>query len=187
MKRIPNWLTVLRMILVPVLVVLYYLGFPGWHYYAAGVFIFACITDLLDGMIARKFDCVSDFGKLIDPIADKLLVMSAMLVLMDCGVLEAWVVIILLAREFVISGFRLVAAGKGNVIAAGWMGKAKTLVQDVGIGLLLLADPLFMLTGIPFGNILMYISIVLSIGSMIEYMVKNMTSIKSVDEEKKNG
>ena len=182
MRKLPNWLTVLRMILVPVLVVVYYAGFDGWNYYAAGVFIFACITDLLDGMIARKSDCVSDSGKLIDPIADKLLVMSAMLIAMDWGRLAAWVVIVLLAREFVISGFRLVAAGKGNVIAAGPMGKIKTIVQDVGLAVILLNDPVYAFSGIPLGDILMYISIVLSIASMIEYIVKN-----SKNEERENG
>lgn len=173
MKQIPNYLTLLRIVLVPVFVVVYYTAVPSWNYWAAGVFILASLTDLLDGKLARKWEVVSDFGKLVDPIADKLLVTAALLVLMDWGKLPAWVAVILIGREFIISGFRLLAANKGVVIAAGWSGKIKTVVQLVGISIVLLKNPLFGLIGLDMGMILIYISVALSIYSCAEYIVKN--------------
>ena len=169
----PNKLTLFRIVLAPVLVVIFYIGFEGWYYWAASVFIIASITDFVDGYLARKNGQVTDFGKFADPIADKLLVMCALLVLMEWGKVAAWVAIILLAREFIISGFRLVAAGKGTVIAAGIAGKIKTVVQLVAISVLLFDDPIFAWTGIPLGMILLYISVGLSIWSCAEYIIKN--------------
>lgn len=175
--NVPNKLTLLRIILVPVFVVIYYIGFTGWNYWAAAIFIIAAITDAIDGRIARKTGQVTDFGKFADPIADKLLVMSALLILMEWGKVAAWIAIILLAREFIISGFRLVAAGKGTVIAAGITGKIKTVVQIVAISVLLFDDPIEKWTGIPLGIILLYISAALSIWSCVEYIVKNRQAL----------
>ena len=175
--NVPNKLTLLRIILVPVFVVIYYIGFTGWYYWAAAIFIIAAITDAIDGRIARRTGQVTDFGKFADPIADKLLVMSALLILMEWGKVAAWIAIILLAREFIISGFRLVAAGKGTVIAAGITGKIKTVVQIVAISVLLFDDPIEKWTGIPLGIILLYISAALSIWSCVEYIVKNRQAL----------
>ncbi len=177
----PNKLTLLRIILIPIFVVLFYIGFEGWFYWAAAIFIIASITDFIDGHLARKTGQVTNFGKFADPIADKLLVMSALLILMEWGKVPAWLSMILLGREFLISGFRLVAASKGNVIAAGISGKMKTVVQIVAISVLLFDDPIQKWTGIPLGMILLYISAALSIWSCIEYIVKNK---ETLSEEK---
>ena len=178
--NLPNKLTLLRIILIPIFVVIYYIGFTGWNYWAAAIFIIAAITDMIDGKIARKTGQVTDFGKFADPIADKLLVMSALLILMEWGKVSAWIAIILLAREFIISGFRLVAAGKGTVIAAGITGKIKTVVQIVALSVLLFDDPIQKWTGIPLGMILLYISAALSVWSCIEYIVKNRQALSRV-------
>ncbi len=179
MSKLPNWLTIIRILFVPVIVVIYYIGFEGWNYWAAGLFITACVTDIFDGMIARKYACVSNFGKLMDPMADKLLMLTLVLIL-DWGRIEAWVVIVIFAREFIISAFRLLAAEKGVVIAAGWTGKIKTLVQDIGVGLILLEDPVFSMWDIPAGAIFLYISVVLSAWSCIEYIWKNRQVLKEL-------
>ena len=178
--NLPNKLTLLRIILIPIFVVIYYIGFTGWYYWAAAIFIIAAITDMIDGKIARKTGQVTDFGKFADPIADKLLVMSALLILMEWGKVSAWIAIILLAREFIISGFRLVAAGKGTVIAAGITGKIKTVVQIVALSVLLFDDPIQKWTGIPLGMILLYISAALSVWSCIEYIVKNRQALSQM-------
>ena len=117
----------LRILMIPVFVILALMNAPAAQYAAVGVFVLAAITDALDGHIARKNGLVTNFGKFIDPIADKLLVMSALIVLVERGRMPGWVCIVMLAREFAISGFRLVAAGTGKVIAAGILGKIKTV------------------------------------------------------------
>ena len=131
--NLPNKLTMLRVLLIPVFVVLLLADFWGkWlDYLALAVFIIASLTDMLDGMIARKYNLITNFGKFMDPLADKLLVCSAMICLLDLGRIPAWVVIVIIAREFIISGFRLVASDKGVVIAAGYIGKAKTVFQMI--------------------------------------------------------
>ena len=176
----PNKLTILRIILIPIFVVLYYINFDGWFYWSAAIFIIAAITDTIDGQLARRTGQVTDFGKFADPIADKLLVMSALLILMEWGKIPAWLSIILLGREFIISGFRLVAAGKGNVIAAGIAGKIKTVTQLVAISIMLLDDPIEKWTGIPVGLILLYISAALSIWSCAEYIIKNKDALSQM-------
>lgn len=176
--NIPNMLTLLRMVMIPFFIAVYYVGFDGWNYWAAGIFIAASVTDLLDGMIARRSGCVTNFGKLMDPIADKLLVTSALLILLEWGQVGALVCMILIAREFVISGVRMLAASKSVVIAAGWTGKVKTVVQIVGVAAIFLRNPFFAAWGIPFGQILLYISVVLSIVSCVEYIVKNKELLK---------
>ncbi len=181
MKRLPNWLTIARILLVPVLVAIYYIAMPGWNYYAAAVFIVACLTDIFDGVLARKYNSVSNFGKLMDPMADKLLVLAALIVLLDCSKIHALVVVVLLAREFIISAFRLIAAEKGVVIAAGWTGKVKTLTQDIGIGLMLLGAS-GALSGLLdlIGRIILYVSVVFSVISCVEYIVKNKKVISDL-------
>ena len=125
-----NKITILRVILVPVLVVLMYLKL---HYWALAVFIIASLSDTLDGYIARHYNQVSDFGKFMDPLADKMLVLSAMTMFVEWHAMPAWVLIIVLVREFAVSGLRLVAVDNGRVIAAAWSGKIKTTVTMIGI------------------------------------------------------
>jgi len=179
-RKLPNWLTTLRILFIPVFVILYYIGFEGWNYWAIAVFIVASITDILDGHIARKYNCVSDFGKLMDPMADKMLVLAALMVIMDMKRIEAWVVLIIIGREFLISAFRLVAATKGVVIQAGWSGKVKTIVQDVGAVVILLNASYFVLAG----RIILYLSAALSVWSCAEYILKNKSVMKNELEVK---
>jgi len=124
--NLPNQLTILRVILIPVCLLLWALNLPVW---AAVVFALAAATDFLDGYIARKKNIVTVFGKFADPVADKILVLTAMIFLSAAGRLPAWAVCIVAARELMVDGLRLVAVGKGNVIAAGWLGKIKTNTQ----------------------------------------------------------
>ncbi len=129
--NLPNKLTVLRVLLVPVMIVMFYLDTPYAYYLAAGVFIIASITDTLDGQIARSRNMITDLGKFLDPIADKLLVVAAFLMLVEVGKLSAVIVIIIVTREFIVSAFRMVAATKNLVIAAGPLGKIKTVYANV--------------------------------------------------------
>ena len=121
-----NKLTLLRVFLIPVFLVVAYWGFPGSRYVALGIYIVACLTDLLDGYIARHYDQISDFGKFMDPLADKMLVMAAMCYFVEYGQMPGWCLAIVLLREFAVSGMRLVAVEQGRVIAAAWSGKVKT-------------------------------------------------------------
>ena len=121
-----NKLTILRVLMIPVFLVVLYWGFPGCRYVALGIYIVACLTDLLDGYIARHYDQISDFGKFMDPLADKVLVMAAMCYLVEIGQMPGWCLAIVLLREFAVSGMRLVAVEQGRVIAAAWSGKVKT-------------------------------------------------------------
>ncbi len=169
--NLPNKLTMLRIVLIPVFIVL--LMFDLW-YFAAGVFVVASVTDALDGAIARKMNLITNFGKLMDPLADKLLVTAALVCFVQLEVLDAWMVIVILAREFLITGLRTVAAGQGIILAAGISGKLKTIFQMVAIIVILLQDwPFRLITDAPVGMILMWIAVILTIYSGIEYVVKN--------------
>lgn len=167
--------------MIPVFVILALLPAPGAQYAAIAVFVLASITDALDGHIARKKGLVTNFGKFIDPIADKLLVMSAMVVLVERGRMPGWVCIVMLAREFAISGFRLVAAGMGKVIAAGILGKIKTVTQMIAIIALLLTaiDGLFSPLA-AFADVAMYIAAVMTVWSGADYIVKNFDCIRDM-------
>ena len=183
--NLPNNLTVFRVILLVPFVVLLLGGFQQWgwfttlfsgilpytDYIAVGIFIVASLTDLLDGKIARKYNLVTDFGKFMDPLADKLLVCSAMICMIPLGKLQAWFVIVIIAREFIISGFRLVAADNDIVIAASYWGKFKTVSQMFML-ILLIAD-----LGGAFNmiaQVLIWVSLVLTIVSLIDYIAKNV-------------
>lgn len=174
--NLPNKLTMLRVLLIPVFVVLLLADFWGkWlDYLALAVFIVASLTDMLDGMIARKYNLITNFGKFMDPLADKLLVCSAMICLLDLGRIPAWVVIVIIAREFIISGFRLVASDKGVVIAAGYIGKAKTVFQMIMIMLMILDIEQIQL----FTDIVMYIAVALTIISLVDYIGRNYKVLK---------
>lgn len=178
--NIANRLTLLRIILIPVFVIFFYIDVPHWNYWAALVFVAAALTDLFDGRLARKRDIVTTFGKLADPIADKLLVGSALILLTAMGWIHPVFVIILIGREFIISGLRLVAAAEGKVMAASNLGKIKTVVQIVAICAVLLEDGFFRAWGIPLGLILIWASVVLAIVSLVDYFVKNKDVVKDM-------
>ena len=170
--NLPNKLTVLRICMIPFFVAaLLYEGGASrnMRILADILFIAASLTDLLDGKIARKYNLVTNFGKFMDPLADKLLVCSALICLIELGQLPAWVVIIIISREFIISGFRLVAADNGIVIAASYWGKFKTVFQMTAVILLIFNIPsLALLT-----NIVLAAAVVLTVVSLADYIVKN--------------
>lgn len=170
--NLPNKLTILRVIMIPFFV--FFLLFQGgenvtYRMIALVLFIVASLTDLLDGKIARKYNMVTNFGKFMDPLADKLLVCSALICLIELKQLPAWMVIIIISREFIISGFRLVASDNGVVIAASYWGKLKTNFQMFAVILLILNLPqLTILT-----NICIWVALALTIISLIDYIAKN--------------
>lgn len=170
--NLPNKLTVLRVVMVPFFVffMLTDAGGAANKWIALAIFIVASLTDMLDGKIARKYNLITNFGKFMDPLADKLLVCSAMICLIPSGRLNTAIVIVIIAREFVISGFRLVASDSGIVIAASYWGKFKTVFQMVMI-IVLIAD----LGGVfdLIGQILVWIALALTVISLIDYVVKN--------------
>lgn len=177
--NLPNKLTVLRVLMIP-----FFLLFLNINKYAALViFVAASLTDLIDGRIARKYNLVTNFGKFMDPLADKLLVCSALVAFVEMGLLPSWVVIIIIAREFIISGFRLVAADRGIVIAASYWGKWKTAFQMFMIILLIMdADKSLINSGMAWyewlTNAVTVIAVVLTIVSLVDYLVKNWSVIK---------
>ena len=140
-KNTANYLTIARVVMIPIFLVLMYLDFSGSRYWALGVYIVACLTDWVDGYIARHYDQVSDFGKFMDPLADKCLVMAALCCFVAEGSMAAWILAVVLVREFAVSGMRMVAVEKGRVIAAGWSGKVKTASTMVCICLILFGIP----------------------------------------------
>lgn len=171
--NLPNKLTVLRVIMVPffVLLMLTDLGGEAGKWIALVIFCLASLTDMLDGKIARARNLVTNFGKFMDPLADKLLVCSAMICLIPTGQLPAWVVIVIIAREFIISGFRLVASDSGIVIAASYWGKFKTVSQMLMV-IVLIAD----LGGVfdMIGTALIWIALILTVVSLVDYIAKNV-------------
>lgn len=170
--NLPNKLTTARVILIPFFV--FFLLYQGgsnltFRYTALAIFIIASLTDLLDGKIARKYNLVTNFGKFMDPLADKLLVCSALICLIQLGQLPAWMVIIIISREFIISGFRLVASDNGIVIAASYWGKFKTTFQMIAVILLILNIPaLSLITAV-----CVWIALALTIISLVDYIMKN--------------
>ena len=169
--NLPNKLTVLRVIMVPFFVFFMLTGVGGAanKWIALIIFCVASLTDMLDGKIARKYNLVTNFGKFMDPLADKLLVCSAMICLIDMDRIPAWIVIVIISREFIISGFRLVASDNHVVIAASYWGKFKTTFQMIMV-ILMIANiqALNILT-----QIVMWIALALTIISLIDYIVKN--------------
>ena len=176
--NLPNKLTILRTILIPFFLIFIYTDFwgKGNAYIAVAIFIIASLTDLLDGKIARKYNLVTNFGKFMDPLADKLLVCSALIALVDLGKLAGWIVIVIIAREFIISGFRLVASDNGVVIAASYWGKFKTTFQMLMIIALILdfQNRYFQMLA----TALTYIALILTVVSLIDYIAKNKQVLK---------
>ena len=176
--NLPNKLTIMRVILIPFFV-FFLLSpyFPAYgNYIAVAIFIVASLTDMLDGKIARKYNLVTNFGKFMDPLADKLLVCSTMICLIELDRLAAWIVIVIIAREFIISGFRLVASDNGVVIAASYWGKFKTTFQMLMVIVLILdiQMPFFQILG----TVLTYVALILTVVSLIDYIVKNKDVLK---------
>lgn len=170
--NLPNKLTVLRVIMIPFFVVAL-LAFGGdvrlLRNISAAIFIVASLTDMLDGKIARKYNLVTNFGKFMDPLADKLLVCSALICLIQLGQLPAWMVIVIVSREFIISGFRLVAAEQGIVIAASYWGKFKTTFQMIAVILMIINLPVLHLLTV----ICTWAALILTIISLVDYIAKN--------------
>lgn len=163
----PNKLTLLRILMIPVFLVILYMDFPYHQYVALVVFILASATDFVDGYLARRDHMVTDFGKFMDPLADKMLVMSAMLWFVEVGRMPAWALLIVVVREFAVSGLRLIAVDNGRVIAAAWSGKIKTFSTMVGICLMLLPVP-------PVVDLIVVAVIVITtVYSGVEYFIKN--------------
>lgn len=175
--NIPNRLTILRILLVPVFIACFYIDVTWKLYLAATVFFLAYMTDILDGQIARKQKIVTDFGKLMDPIADKLLTSSALVMLVAENLLSPIPAFIIIAREFIISGIRLVSAGNGKVIAASWLGKTKTITQCVAIIMIMLDDLIISILGFPLGMIVMWVSVLFTVWSGVDYIIKNKGAI----------
>lgn len=176
--NLPNKLTILRVLMIPFFVIFLLTDLCGaaGNYIALAIFVAASFTDTLDGYIARKYHLITNFGKFMDPLADKLLVCSAMICMIETGQLASWVVLIIIAREFIISGFRLVASDNGVVIAASYWGKIKTVVQMLMIILLLLDLPFAWYALLC--QIVIYLAVVLTIISLVDYIWKNKEVLK---------
>ena len=178
--NLPNKLTIFRVILIPFFVFFlmapYFEGYG--NYIALVIFVIASLTDLFDGKIARKYNLITDFGKFMDPLADKLLVCSALICFIELGLLPAWVVLIIIAREFIISGFRLVASDNGIVIAASYWGKFKTVFQMIMVIVLMfnqyLCNPVLNVIGI----LLIVVATALTVISLVDYIWKNKNVLK---------
>lgn len=172
--NLPNKLTVLRILLIPVFMVVLYWGFPGAAYVALAIFIVASLTDLLDGKIARARNLVTDFGKFADPLADKMLTAAAMLWFVEIGQMPAWALLIVICREFGVSGLRMLAADSGRVIAAGWSGKVKTAATMVCLVLMFLPIPAVLNT------VCVWVIVVTTLYSGVEYFMKNKDVFRSM-------
>ena len=179
--NLPNKLTILRTLMIPVFLFFLLTDYAGDYskWIAVVVFILASLTDFLDGHIARKYNLVTNFGKFMDPLADKLLVCSAMIALVGMHRLSSIVAIIIIAREFIISGFRLIASDNGIVIAASYWGKVKTVVQMIMSILLIIhfEHPVFRIIN----PIFIYAAVLLTIISLVDYIYKNREVMKDIE------
>ena len=168
-----NKLTILRVFMIPVFLLVLYLDVPNANYWALAIFVIASLTDTLDGYIARHYNQTTDFGKFMDPLADKCLVVAAMLWFVEIGQMPAWALLIVIIREFAVSGLRMIASDKGRVIAAGWSGKVKTAATMVCVVLMFLPIP-------PVVNTLcVWVITLTTLYSGVEYFVKNKDVIAS--------
>ncbi|MGE7020300.1 CDP-diacylglycerol--glycerol-3-phosphate 3-phosphatidyltransferase [Solibacillus cecembensis] len=187
--NIPNKITVSRILLIPIFVIVMMFDF-GWgnmtlfgaemqvnYFIGALIFIFASATDWVDGYYARKYDLVTNLGKFLDPLADKLLVSAAFILLVEIDLAPAWIVIIIISREFAVTGLRLILAGQGEVVAANQLGKVKTWAQIVAISALILHNTIFTLVGIPFDDIMLYIALIFTVWSGWDYFYINRRAL----------
>lgn len=191
--NIPNRITLSRILLIPIFIILMSVPF-NWgsfnigeteltiaHLLGALLFIIASATDWVDGYYARKHNLITNLGKFLDPLADKLLVSAALILLVEIGLAPAWIVIIIISREFAVTGLRLIAAGDGIVLAASSLGKIKTVSQIVAVAALLLHNFPFSYLGFPFATIMLYIALIFTVLSGYDYFVKNWHVMKEVD------
>lgn len=169
-----NKLTILRVVMIPVFLLILYLGLPGANYWALAIFVAASLTDTLDGYIARRYNQVTDFGKFMDPLADKCLVVAAMLWFVEIGQMPGWAVLVVVVREFAVSGLRMVAADKGRVIAAGWSGKVKTACTMVCIVVMLLP------ISVEINTLCVTVIVLTTLYSGVEYFMKNLDVLSKV-------
>ena len=183
--NLPNKITVSRVVMIPIFVVLMVVNF-GWgnvtllgttmpieHLVGAIVFIIASITDFFDGYLARKYNLVTNMGKFLDPLADKLLVTAAFIILVQWGVAPAWVIIVIVAREFAVTGLRSIGAEQNVIIAASNLGKLKTWSQMVALAFLLLHNIIFEMWNFPFDQIMLYVAFFFTLLSGLDYFWKN--------------
>lgn len=180
-RHLPNKITILRIILIPIFIFLLLYNFSGEIvllgsrkidiniFMATIIFIIAAITDFLDGYLARKYNLVTNIGKFLDPLADKLLVCSAFIVMIELNLIPSWFVVCVITREFAVTGLRMLALEQGEVIAAGILGKLKTVMQLLAIIFILLGNPIFNYYSIPFDKIVLWLSLILTIISGLEY------------------
>ncbi|MFB1081042.1 CDP-diacylglycerol--glycerol-3-phosphate 3-phosphatidyltransferase [Jeotgalibacillus sp. JSM ZJ347] len=188
--NVPNKITISRIFLIPLFMVIMLVDFnwgditllgaemPVSHLIGALIFIFAATTDWVDGYYARKYNQVTNLGKFLDPLADKLLVSAALIILVELQMAPSWIVIIIISREFAITGLRLVLAGTGEVHAAAMLGKIKMWMQIVAISALLLHNIFFTMFNIPFDVIGLYIAAFFTVWSGVDYFIKNWGAFK---------
>jgi CDP-diacylglycerol--glycerol-3-phosphate 3-phosphatidyltransferase len=183
--NVPNKITISRICLIPLFLIIMLVDFP-WgemtffgaempvtHFVGALIFIIASTTDWIDGHYARKYNLVTTMGKFLDPLADKLLVSAALIVLVEIGSAPSWIVIVIISREFAVTGLRLILAGTGEVVAANMLGKIKTWSQIVAISALLLHNTIFELINLPFADIALWVALIFTIWSGWDYFYKN--------------
>lgn len=184
--NLPNKITVARMLLIPIMIIVPYLGLNNilfgsvtiGSFITLIIFLIASFTDFLDGYLARKNNLVTTFGKFLDPIADKLLVLSALIMLVEEGIIPGWIPIIIAAREFIVSGIRMLAAGDGKVIAASWYGKVKTVSQMIAISLAFLSTNTFMqFTSVEMGTGALILNILMSLAMVIAVLTTILSGI----------
>ncbi|NLJ90488.1 MAG: CDP-diacylglycerol--glycerol-3-phosphate 3-phosphatidyltransferase [Clostridiales bacterium] len=174
--NLPNKITLGRVFLIPIFLIFYLTRFQYGEYIAGAIFIIASLTDFVDGHLARKHNLVTNFGKFIDPLADKLLVVSALICFVERNLVAAWIVIIIIAREFIISGLRLVAVTSGIVIAASPWGKLKTVSQMIMCILLIFNFDIPLLSVLE--QVFIYLALILTVISLVDYMYKNRNVIE---------
>ena len=180
--NLPNKLTLFRVILVPLFLIFLLYDVAGFDWLALITFVVASLTDLIDGKIARKYNLVTNFGKFADPLADKLLVSAALIGFCAMGRLNPWFVFIIIAREFIVTGLRIVAISSGKVIAAGMSGKIKTVLQMVGLTIMLF-DEIYMIKifGISLSYVVMIAAVIMTVYSGCEYIIQNKSLINYND------
>lgn len=183
--NLPNKITISRIFLIPIFLIIVLVPFswgeitilgatmPVTHFVGAVIFIVASTTDWIDGHYARKYNMVTNLGKFLDPLADKLLVSAALITLVEMQIAPSWIVILIISREFAVTGLRLVLAGEGEVVAANMLGKIKTWTQIVAISALLLHNIFFEMISIPFDMIALWVALFFTVWSGIDYFIKN--------------